>query len=68
MGSRRKPWSIGQISWYASAHTFPESYLEDMKTFVLHHFPVVFEERHADLEVITRLDVRSHYVVVCSVQ
>jgi hypothetical protein len=39
-------------------------YLEDMKTLVIDHFPVVSQQLHDDLEVFARVDVLCHDIVV----
>lgn len=39
-----------------------------MEPFVLHHFPVVLEQRHAHFEVVSVVDVPRHNGVVVAVE
>ena len=42
--------------------------LEDVKALVLHHLAVVAQQIHAQLQVVTRVDVGGHDVVVGAVE
>jgi hypothetical protein len=44
------------------------SYLEDVESLVINHFPVVSQQPHDDLEVISRVNILCHDIVVCPVE
>lgn len=39
-----------------------------MESFVLHHFPIVLEQRHAHFEVVSVIDIPRHNSVVVAVE
>jgi hypothetical protein len=44
------------------------AYLEDVETLVVDHLAVVSQQLHDDLEMLARVDVLGHDVIVCPVQ
>lgn len=45
-----------------------QPYLEDMEAFILDHFPIIFEEVHAQFEMLPSIHVCRHDGVVRSVE
>ena len=46
----------------------PSAYLEHVKCLVLYVFAFISQQIHSQLEMLGRVDIRQHDIVVCSVQ
>lgn len=45
-----------------------DEYFEHVKTLVLNHLPIVAEQIHANFEVVTPIDIRSHNGIVGAIE
>ena len=44
------------------------TYLENVKAFVVDHPPTIPQQLHAYLEVVARVDIGRHYIVVGTIE
>lgn len=66
-GFATKTWAIVNCLWQANSRGGGD-YLENMEALILDHFLVIFQQIHAELQIVPARDVSNHHPVVRAIE